>query len=331
MKTHNLLLAAALLAPVFAGVPSVVEHSGPCKRVSGNASVGYDTNYTVRGMVAAKSLVKADSTEHASVRLSYDPCKKRRVEADKGGAYRGAFRWDARRASRWGFDTTLSYRHIDSAHGFVADQPVVGGGARVGDVMRTPHLQDEFAVTSALRYTGRRGSVSFGHNFVHGGYLGQLARHYNGKSSSCVNELYISPAVYPKRWLETGMTMSYSVQGMEGWWFEPYVTFKRPLRGSWEDPRVMGMLTLGMSATADYFSSAQGLNSNGIQSWWVQASAPCRVGRRCVVTPYVGLHWAGSGALHANHRSAAHAASGNAIYPWRSHDIVAGVSVSFFF
>ena len=348
MKVRSTLLAvAALLTPAFAaedtnslaGVPTI---SG--QRLSGSLSVGYNTNYSGRGIVISHSVAEGDSSEYAALHLTYDVGAK----------------------SLWTVESTVAYTMVSSGHtlygnprfgarlsGMAGMQYAAGmvnaglldpadagyAAAKYASEMRhrpikQANIENEFAVVTALKYTQKYWNVSFGHDFIHGGLLGVMAKHYRDQGASCVNEVFITPMVTPAPWVEAGVTTRFSFQGITGWWFEPHVTLKAPVIGTPEDPTMVALLTLGMSATADYFDDPYFACSNGGQAWWIKLSLPYFVNesKSLIITPSVSFNWLGRGAIKANKSSEFKRYSENPHnVPFRNFGVVAGVSCTYKF
>ena len=341
--SYALLAVAALLTPAFAantsektldGVPAL-----SAERVSGSFTVGYNSNYTGRGYVVTHSVAEGDSSEFMALKLSYDVGAK----------------------SLWSFDSTVAYTVVSSGHtlygnpGFsptgaaiavaqkvgvspamVAQNPKLAGSAAslVGTPVKQANIENEFVVMTAARYTREQWNVAFGHDFIHGGLLGVMAKHYRDQGASCVNEVFITPTWTPTKWFELGVTTRYSFQGITGWWFEPHATFKAPIIGTPDDVKVAGIVTFGMSATADYFQSRYFACQNGSQAFWIKLSTPVFLNesKSFVLTPSVSFNWAGKGAMKANEKSEFRLMTSDADNkPFRNFGVVAGVSCSYIF
>lgn len=340
MKAKYALLAAAVLLSsahaalpenTLAGVPAV-----SAERVSGYINLGYSTNYTGRGYVITHSVAEGDSSENAALHITYDVGAK----------------------SLWTFESTVAYTAVSSGHTLygnpmATDAAVVAGvmdkmgvdaqkaaaiAAKKGMFGTTPvkqaNIENEFAVVTAAKYTREKWNVTIGHDFIHGGLLGVMAKHYRDQGASCVNEVFITPMWTPTKWFELGVTTRYSFQGITGWWFEPEMSFKLPVVGPQEAPKMAAKLTLGMTATADYFQSRYFACKNGSQSFWVKLATPIFMNedRNFILTPAVSFNWAGKGAMKANEKSEFKRASGNpSNTPFRNFGVVGSVSCTYVF
>ena len=328
---------AALLAPSFAATTDgfANEPALSTKRLSGSLTAGYDSNYTGRGIVISHSVAEGDSSEYVALKLNYDFGKQ----------------------GFWSFDSTIAYKTVSSGHTLYGN-PKFGGpdGAlkaavatgkvpagtpkevvwqmTKGQRIKECNLENEFVVRNALKYTGSIGHISIGHDFVHGGILGVMAKHYRNQGASVANEAFITPVLTPTAWFETGVTVRYSFEGIQGWWFEPYATFKAPVIGTPENVKVAAMLTFAMSATYGYFQENYEACANGAQAWWIKLSLPWFVdeAKSFIITPSVSFNWLGCGAQKANRVSAFRAYSENDHnVPFRNFGVVAGVSATYRF
>lgn len=340
MKVRYALLAvAALLAPAFAAETTDTLAGEPVlsgKRLSGSLTAGYATNYSGRGYVISHSVAEGDSAEFFALHLTYDVGAK----------------------SQWTIENTLAYTTVTSGHTLYGN-PTFGPGAaammagamvQAGAIpaeyagavasqieqqhVKQANIENEFAVITALKYTAPYWNVSFGHDFVHGGLLGVMAKHYRGQGASCVNEVFVTPVVTPTKWLEAGCTGRFSFQGITGWWFEPYISAKAPIIGSPEDVKLAGVLTLGMTATADYFQSRYFACQNGSQAFWIKFATPYFVNaeKSLIITPAVSFNWAGKGAMKANEKSEFKRYTGNpSNVPFRNFGVVGSVSCTYKF
>lgn len=354
MKIRYALLAAALLAPAYAGTtePQVeIQEAPAAKRLSGSATFGYDSNYSGRGYVVSHSVAEGDSVVYTALKLNYDLGKP----------------------GQWTLGSTIAYQIPTSGHtlygnpgfgpGFQAkaagiDQLLankVMPGAEPGTLVpMTPeaeayykaqsqklkgkikqaNIENQFTVITEAKYTSTTGlwNVAMGHNFTHGGLLGVMAKHYRDQGASVVNEVFVAPEWTPYKWLSIGVKTSYSFQGITGWWFEPYVTAKAPIIGTPEDIKLLGVLTLGMSATADYFAPEYGACGNGSQAVWIKFSTPWFVKDNFIITPSVSFNWLGKGGTNANKGSEfrKYTENPNSV-PFKNFGVVAGVSATYMF
>ena len=360
MKVRYALLAvAALLSPAFAaettpdafaGVPAL-----SAKRVSGSLTAGYNTNYTGRGLVISHSVAEGDSSEFAALKLKYDVGKKDLLSFEStlayttvssghtlygnpnasyatvyGQAYQGYYSQYYNGALDKGFSH-------DAATAF-ASTNAPGDAKKYADAnygkakIKQANIENEFVVVTAMRYTRPKWNVAVGHDFIHGGLLGVMAKHYRDQGASCVNEVFITPAITPVPWFDASVTTRFSFQGITGWWFEPQANFKAPIIGTAEDVKVAGMLTFGLSATADYFSREYFACTNGVQAYWIKLSTPWFASKDLIITPSVSFNWAGRASIKANKMSEYRKYSGNPNNtPFRNFGVVGGISATYVF
>ena len=323
MKIRYALLAAALLAPAYAGTtePQVeIQEAPAAKRLSGSVTLGYDSNYSGRGYVVSHSVAEGDSVVYTALKLNYDLGKP----------------------GQWTLGSTVAYQVPTSGH------RLYGGGVKLGKPMPVApgvtlpagyrvdigdkNIENQFTVITDAKYTSTTGlwNVAMGHHFTHGGLLGVMAKHYRDQGASVVNEVFVAPEWTPYKWLSVGVKTSYSFQGITGWWFEPYVTAKAPIIGTPEDIKLLGVLTLGMSATADYFAAPYNACGNGSQAFWIKFSTPWFVKYNVIITPSLSFNWLGKGGINANKGAESRPLNDTAI-PFRNFGVVAGVSATYMF
>jgi len=337
MKIKTAILAAALAVPAFAGVnttvPAADKYDGiepvSAKRLSGALQVGYATNYTGRGYVVSHSVAQGDSVINTGLKLNYDFGKEK----------------------LWSASVTLAYNIPTSGHTLygnpkfdsnmiVGVHPLTGKPVKASDIgmdkkhIKQCNIENEFAVITAMHYMPKSElwNVSFGHDYIHGGLIGVMVKHYGKNGASSQNEFFIHPEWTPYKWLSIGVKTSYSASGICGWWFEPTITMKAPIVGTPEDIKVAGVLTLGMSAAAKYFDNGHYACDNGAQAFYVKFQTPWFAKKNLIVTPGVAFHWAGPGALAANECSEFRKYSGNYYnYPFRNFGVVGSLSVTYTF
>lgn len=321
----------------FAALPTV-----SAKRVSGSLTLGYDTLGNDRGVVLSHSVVEGDGSPFASLKLNYDFGRK-------GG---------------WSYDSIVYFRDVTSGHrlygnptygpqtatalgyqyaqglfnaGYItaADIPTTAAN-KAAELRRTAvkqaNCEPEIAFVNDLHYAQEKWNVSFGHTFIHGGILGVMAKHFRHQGASCVNEAFIRPEFTPYKWVSAGVTTRYSFSGIDGWWFEPDITFKAPLIGTEDDVKVAAVLKLAMTATANYFNHTDAANGNGSQAYYTKLYLPWMVNDQLTITPGIGLHWAGRGAVRCNEKSSyARACNNNDFKPFRNFAVVGTIMCSYSF
>lgn len=320
---------AALLTPAMAATSNAVDpFTGvpalSAKRLSGSLTIGADTNYVGRGLVISHAVAEGDGSEYAALKMNYDINK----------------------AKFWSIDSTILYKAVSSGHTLYGPAPYDKINASIaakeaymglpeGTVPRIAkkNIENEFAVVTGGRYQTQRTTIAFGHKFVHGGLLGAMAKHFRKQSASCVNEVFVAPSASPTPWLEVGVTGSYSFQGIQGWWLEPYVTFKAPIFGQpQKENSMVALLTFGMSATINYFQACHIACANGPQAWWIKLATPYFAKENLIITPSVSFNWLGTGGQKANSVAELKNTLGDGtLVPFRNFGVIGGVSVSYLF
>ena len=358
MKLHTSLFAAVLMScAAFAGSPSpVVDTSAPAdfKRLSGSVNVGYETNYNGRGLVMSHSVAEGDSAGFAALKYNYDFGKQSGWSWDGAVSYRnvpsghtlyGNPNMGPNAFAQIGVATGQIPAAFEAAYGsgtwaaadnatkqaFISgayQQKVAAGQAKI----KQCNIEPEIAFVNSLKYTREKWNVAFGHDYIHGGILGVMAKHYRKQSASCVNEVFIRPEWTPAKWVSVGCTSRLSFQGIRGWWFEPDVTFKAPIVGTPDDIKVAGVVQFGLTATADYFRSHYFACDNGTQGLWIKLATPWFVTKNFILTPSVTFDWLGKGAINANKTSEFRKYSENSTnVPFRNFAVVGGCAATYTF
>lgn len=335
MKVRNLLLAALFAAPAIADTPATTvdplanEPALSAKRLSGSLTVGYETNYTGRGYVVSHSVAEGDSVLYAAAKFNYDIGKRSKL---------------------WSLGHTIAYHVPTSGHKLYGNPdfgPTYKGianmvpdghpGKAYAGKIKQANIENQFTLITEAKYTRENWNIAFGHSFVHGGLLGVMAKHYRDQGASVVNEVFIAPEWTPRSmpWLSAGVKTSLSFQGIQGWWFEPYITGKFPLNPNVKpatEGSVLGVVTLAMSATADYFADPYNACSNGSQAFWIKLSTPWFVKDNFILTPSVSFNWLGKGGIKANKGSEfRHYTENPTMIPFRNFGVVFGISATYTF
>ncbi len=339
MKIKYAFLAAALTASTafaattdndFSNTPALSK-----ERLSGALQAMYETNYNGRGYVVSHSVAQGDSYAGAAMKLSYDVGKKGLWSFDFGMSYKAPFsghtlygaapvRNPRVLAAAQGRD----YDRLPQAYKDQYDQAAASGKHK----MPAKNVENEWGIMTTAKYTRDTWNITMGHDYVHGGLLGVMAKHFRGEGASCVNEIIIAPEWTPAPWFAAGVTTRFSISGVHGWWFEPYITLKAPIVGTPDDIKVAGVLTFAMSATADYFDSRYNACENGAQAFWIKFSTPWFVKKNFIITPSVSFNWLGKGGMAANQISEAkHATLNDNYVPFREFGVVGGISMTYTF
>ena len=343
MKIKTAILAAALAVPAFAGVnttvPAADKYDGiepvSAMRLSGALQVGYATNYTGRGYVVSHSVAQGDSVINTGLKLNYDFGKEKLWSASMTLAYNIPTSGHTLYGNPYASPSVVAAGVMQAVPGMTYDQALQYVKANgIKKHIKQLNIENEFAVITAMHYMPKSElwNVSFGHDYIHGGLIGVMVKHYGKNGASSQNEFFIHPEWTPYKWLSIGVKTSYSASGICGWWFEPTITMKAPIVGTPEDIKVAGVLTLGMSAAAKYFDNGHYACDNGAQAFYVKFQTPWFAKKNLIVTPGVAFHWAGPGALAANECSEFREYSGNYHnHPFRNFGVVGSLSVTYTF
>ncbi len=320
MITRTSILASILLgAQALAGTATVATAPEQTTLVapeenffSGSFTAAYATNYTGRGLVVSRAGIQGEGAEILALKLKHD------------------FN------SKWSWNPMLAYTIASSGHTLYGNpdyNPALAPYGLTGSIHEA-NVENEFVVCNEIRYTEEKWSVGFGHDFIHGGLLGVMSKHYAHNNTSCVNEFFVSPEYSPVPWMTIACPIRYSFQGLRGWWFEPSVTFKAPLIGTPEDMRMAALLSFNVSATGDYFQDYHGACSNGTQAFWIKLATPYFVNeaKSWVITPSVSFNWCGKGAIKGNENSGYKQGTLDDTYvPFQNFQVVGQISCTYVF
>lgn len=318
------------------------------QRLSGSLTLGYDTLGNGRGIVLSHSAVEGDGSPFGALKLNYD-------FGEKGG---------------WSYDTIVAYRDSTSGHTlygnpyynchdqvYAVAYPQYYAGAIAqgypssvaqayanqkaneyydrhyrGKHIKEANCEPEIAFINNFRYTQNMWNVAFGHDVIHGGIIGVMAKHFRNQGASCVNEFFVRPELTPYKWANAGMTIRYSVAGIDGWWFEPDITFKAPVIGTEDNVKLAAVMKLGMSATLNYFNHTDSACGNGSQAYYIRFMAPWYATERFIVTPGFSLHWLGRGAVKCNEKSRFKMPTQNSTFvPFRNFAVMGTIMVTYKF
>ena len=159
-----------------------------------------------------------------------------------------------------------------------------------------------------------------------------LSKHYRDNGASVVNEAFVKAELTPTKWFSAGLTTRYSFMNVEGWWFEPNITFKAPLIGTADDLKLAAILSFNSSLTMGYYKSKFNACKNGSQAYWIKLSTPWFARKNFIVTPGVSFNWLGKGAVKANERSEYREYTGDKTYvPFRNFAVVADITCTYTF
>ncbi len=285
--------APVATAPDFATLPALSK-----ERLDGSFTLGAATNYSGKGYVISRAVSGGEGVVMSALKLNYDI-----------GKYQ----------DYWTLNSTIAYKAPTSSHTLYPPYT-------------KKNIENEFAVITGAKYKQKLWNVSMGHQFVHGGLYGVMAKHFRKQGASTTNEVFLAPEWTPAPWFAAGVKASLSFQGLHGWWFEPYMTFKAPIIGTPDDIKLAGVVTFSMSATTEYYNEGDFACSNGSQAFVIQLSTPWYVKKNIILTPSVGFHWLGKGGMKANEKSHVKKATGNSDYvPFKNFGVVGTLTATYTF
>lgn len=353
-KTLSFLFCLLTLPVASAGdISPVVDLPAPAaKPLSGSLTLGYDTLGNDRGVVLSHSVLGGDGSPIGLLKYNWDFGRK------------GGWSWDGMVYFRdvtsghrlygnpnYGYAPvyTKAYGELlpmaEYAHSLNPD--AFGGAApeeyasqqahklarqKSMERIKQANAESEWVLQNGLKYTQDKWNVAFGHSFIRGGVLGVFAKHFRHQGASVLNEVYLRPEWTPTKWLSVGAETRYSISGIQGWWFLPDVTLKAPLYTEGDKVKLAGVAKFAMAATSDYFDNTDSACNNGSQAYYVKLSTPWFVTDRVILTPGVGFHWLGRGAIYVNKRSKYALATGNSTYvPFRNFAVVGSLTVTYQF
>lgn len=271
---------------------------------SGSFSVFHSTEYVGRGLLISNKALQKEGATAAVLKMREDINET------------------------WALEMLILYKVVSDGHSLYELQ-------NVNPKYTAQNIENEFALKAGGIYTNGDFSMGFGHNFVRGGLLGAMSKHFADNSASVVNEGYLEPCYNFFPWMSFGMTIRYSYSGVEGWWFEPHLTFKAPIIGSPEDVKLAAVLSINMSATGDYFQEYHGASKNGSQAFWLNFSTPWFVTeeKNFIITPSVSFNWLGKGAQYANKNSHATTVPGcdGSYIPFKNFGVVGSIMATYKF
>lgn len=335
-KTLSFLFGLLTLSAAAAAELSSFEElpATSVKRLSGSMTLGYDTLANDRGVVLSHSVLGGDGSPIGLLK----------------------YNWDFGRSGGWSWDGMVYFRDVTSGHRLYGNptfgpnfaqnyvhqmNPTLPVGSPTYNnavqqmtkrCVKQANAESEWVLQNGLKYTQDKWNVAFGHSFIRGGVLGVFAKHFRHQGASVLNEAYLRPEWTPTKWLSVGVDVRHSFSGIHGWWFLPDVTLKAPLYKEGDKVKLAAVCKLAMAATADYFDDTDSACNNGSQAYYMKLSLPWFVTDHVIITPGVGLHWLGKGAIYVNKRSAYARATDNPTYvPFRNFAVVGSVSATYTF
>ena len=355
MKKSLITMMAALMGVAYAGETTVtpVTTTQDFKRLSGAVHVGAGTAYTLHGYVVSRPVIQGEGYGMGAVQIGYDFGK------EGAGSYVGALSYRAPFSghtlygnptmSRDQFPGAVAQTYGDALGTYVANVPQEAWGAypvnpydpngatieeayQSKKSMGAKNVENEFIVRNGLKYTRQYWNVAFGHDYIHGGIPGVIAKHFDGQKDSKMQQLWTTFEVTPVAWFSADLNVARTFDTVQGWWFEAHARLKAPIIGTPEDIKVAGILEYGMSWAANFYESSHNACSNGTQAFWLKLSTPWFVNeeKSFILTPSVSCNWLGKGGMKANEKSHAKV-FGDQYKPFRNFAVVGDLTATYKF
>lgn len=338
------MMAAAMMSTAFAAEATTDTYQATApqdfKRLSGAVHIGAGTAYTLHGYVVSRPVIQGEGYGMGAVQLGYDFGKEGKWSYTGALSYKAPFSGHTlygnptmtrdQFAAVAGIPAGMDWGMVEAAKGLPAGS--LEYKYNTSKKMGAKNVENEFLVRNGLKYTAEKWNVTLGHDFVHGGIPGVVAKHYEGSNGSHLNQFFGVAEITPVAWFSADLNVARTFDTIEGWWFETHARFKAPIIGSPEDIKVAGILELGMSWTANFYNSVHNACSNGTQAFWVKLSTPWFVNeeKSFILTPGVSFNWLGKGGMKANERSHAKV-FGNQYKPFRNFAVVGDLTATYKF
>ncbi|MBP3499448.1 MAG: hypothetical protein J6J97_05115 [Akkermansia sp.] len=364
-KSLITMMVAALASTAFAGTATTdsyqVSQQPDFKRLSGAVHVGAGTAYTLHGYVPTRAAVQGEGVGMGAVQLAYDFGKEGFWSYTGAISYKAPFSghtlYGNPTMSRDQFGAVMpkgAFAQIASAEKKIpaiitsawANGQLSANYAQYGAAldaaydeayennkkMGAKNIENEFILRNGLKYTRDLWNVSFGHDFIHGGIAGVVAKHFDGESQSRMQQFWTNMEITPVAWFSADMNIARTFDTIDGWWFEWHARFKAPIVGSPEDIKVAGILEFGLSATSQFYTPSHNACDNGLQAYWVKLSTPWFVNddKTFILTPSVSFNWLGRGGRQANKQSHAKA-FGSQYVPFRDFTVIGDLTATYRF
>ena len=351
-KSLITMMVAALASTAFAGTATTdsyqVSQQPDFKRLSGAVHVGAGTAYTCHGYVPTRAVVQGEGYGMGAIQLAYDFGKESFWSYTGAISYKAPFSghtlYGNPAASRqvWAGDQYLNHGNLgpmsdlkqgnvtaDGAFANASTEKAYQDGKRI---MGSKNIENEFILRNGLKYTRNLWNVSFGHDYIHGGIPGVVAKHFDGENHSRMQQLWTNIEFTPVAWFSADMNMARTFDTIDGWWFEWHARFKAPIIGTPEDIKVAGILEFGLSACSQFYTPSHNACDNGLQAYWVKLSTPWFVNeaKNFILTPSVSFNWLGNGGRQANKQSHARAL-GEQYVPFRDYAVVGDITATYKF
>ena len=318
-KSLITMMAAAMMSTAFAGEATTdtyqVTQQPDFKRLSGAVHIGAGTAYTCHGYVPTRAVVQGEGYGMGAIQLAYDFGKE----------------------SFWSYTGAISYKAPFSGHTLYgaptkATLNTPNGPMTIDYPMPKKNIENEFILRNGLKYTRNLWNVSFGHDYIHGGIPGVVAKHFDLENHSRMQQVWTNMEITPVAWFSADMNIARTFDTIDGWWFEWHARFKAPIIGSPENITVAGILEFGLSATSQFYSPKHNACDNGLQAYWVKVSTPWFVNeeKTFILTPSVSFNWLARGGRQANTQSHAKA-YGSQYQPFRKHAVVGDLTATYKF
>ncbi|MBR5196426.1 MAG: hypothetical protein IKW48_09865 [Akkermansia sp.] len=311
MKKSLVTMMAALMGVAYAGeTTTAITTSQDFNRLSGAVHLGAGTAYTCHGYVPSRVAVQGEGCGMAALQLGYDFGKE----------------------SAWSYTGALSYKAPMSGHTLYGNPAIQIAPGREIHPIGYKNIENEFLVRNGAKYTQQKWNVTLGHDFIQGGIAGVVAKHFNHRDHSRMQQVFTNFEVTPVAWFSADINCARAFDTMDGWWFEAHARLKAPIVGSPDDIKVAGIFEYGMSWTANFYESKHNACSNGTQAFWLKLSTPWFVNeaKNFILTPSVSVNWLGKGGMKANERSHARAL-GDKYVPFRNFAVVGDLTASYKF
>ena len=342
------------------------------KRLSGAVHVGAGTAYTCHGYVPTRAVVQGEGYGMGAIQLAYDFGKEgfwsytgaisykapssghtlygnptmsrdqfgavmpKSAFAQRGDVIAGLVRASAGQlnnqtagalAGAWAANGTSNSSIVDDGLNQAYEDAY-----QANKKMGSKNIENEFIIRNGLKYTRNLWNVSFGHDYIHGGIPGVVAKHFDGENHSRMQQLWTNFEITPVAWFSADMNIARTFDTIDGWWFEWHARFKAPIIGTPEDIKVAGILEFGLSACSQFYTPSHNACDNGLQAYWVKLSTPWFVNeaKNFILTPSVSFNWLGNGGRQANKQSHAKA-FGQQYVPFRDYAVVGDITATYKF
>lgn len=343
-KSLITMMAAAMMSTAFAGEATTdtyqVTQQPDFKRLSGAVHIGAGTAYTCHGYVPTRAVVQGEGYGMGAIQYSYDFGKEGFWSYTGAISYKAPFSghtlYGNPTMSRDQFEANagipagVSWSDVEALKGL----PAGSLEAKYQSVrkMGSKNIENEFILRNGLKYTRNLWNVSFGHDYIHGGIPGVVAKHFDHENHSRMQQVWTNMEITPVAWFSADMNIARTFDTIDGWWFEWHARFKAPIIGSPENITVAGILEFGLSATSQFYSPKHNACDNGLQAYWVKFSTPWFVNeeKTFILTPSVSFNWLARGGRQANTQSEAKA-YGSHYQPFRKHAVVGDLTATYKF